>query len=87
MISSFTILILYLQGSSGADCNNKAGIQLYNFVKGVNNYIGIVEVCGPQFEWNVICADDGLTVDGASNAVCRQKGHVGASTDFQSVIK
>ena len=39
---------------------------------------------GPPYEWNVVCADDGLTVEGASHAVCRQKGYVGAN-DFHTV--
>ena len=46
-----------------------------------NDYIGIVEVCRAGFpnEWNVICADVGqVSLTGVSNAVCRQRGYIGA---------
>ena len=86
--ASFTILNFLSECSSSIDCTkaNKAGIQLID-IEDINDHIGIVEVCGTRspYEWNVICADDGLTVEGASHAVCRQKGYVGAATPFQTV--
>ena len=86
----FIINSLY-EGSLGTDCTkvNKAEIQLNDLIEGINDHIGIVQVCGtgPPYEWNVICADDGLTVDGASHAVCRQKGYVGAATPLIGTVE
>ena len=88
MYAYFATLNSLSEGSSGIDCTkaNKADIQLID-IEDINDRMGIVEVCGtgPPYEWNIICADNGLTVDGASHAVCRQKGYVGAATPFQTV--